>query len=534
MESKRLSFALDGDQIDFKSYSKKDFLELSMKAISDANPNRNGSWFTKESIIKAKESGTCKNKPVLGYFENDDFVSHNGTWRKDSETGVDYWDTLGQKGERILGVIREQDDVDVCEDKNGQTWLCFSCALWVQYGFKQVKRLLKDAQKAKNGGGSAKNISVEVDITDYEELRDGTIKINEFNLVGVTILGSRNGTKVEPGIEGADLSVVDMMGKDIYDRQMQGLRLAYEKLSTADKKEVFDNMDQNDILESNETPVLDQPSEVVENVEKEPQETLEATFEEKAAEDENSEKKEHEEETCPECEEDPCVCEKTQEEPCSCESKDEAEDKSESESEETEEGSKEEDHIEEKESGDGCNLESEENIHQEEAKTEAEPEKTEEENKQNECYAEYEKIKGQFEELTAKYEQLSKELDEKKASFEALSQENNSLREKVAVFEHKEFLENASALLATACELTEEQSKEFYAKCDSKEITSLDELKTKVAIVTFDNTAKPVSETKNVSFNADVVIPTMTSANKDDKKKSSNKWDRMRQNVGNK
>lgn len=529
MESKRLSFALDGDQIDFKSYSKKDFLELSMKAISDANPNRNGSWFTKESIIKAKESGTCKNKPVLGYFENDDFVSHNGTWRKDSETGVDYWDTLGQKGERILGVIREQDTVEVCEDKNGQTWLCFSCALWVQYGFKQVKRLLKDAQKTKKSGGSAKNISVEVDITDYEELGNGTIKINEFNLVGVTILGSRNGAKVEPGIEGADLSVVDMMGKDVYDRQMQGLRLAYEKLSTADKKEVFDNMDQNEILESNETPVLDQASEVVENT----------------AEDVNSEKKNFEEDVCPECEQQPCVCEEAQEksseeedhQPCNCEcdgcddkddiddddDDDKIEDKSEGEFEETEEGSEDKDCVKEKESGNSCNLEAE-----------SEPEKVEEENKQNECYAEYEKIKGQFEELTAKYEQLSKELDEKRASFEALSQENESLREKVSVFEHKEFLENASALLATACELTEEQSKEFYEKCDSKEITSLEELKTKVAIVTFDNTAKPVSETKNVSFNADVVIPTMASTNKDDKKKSSNKWDRMRQNVGNK
>lgn len=60
---------------------------------------------------------------------------------------------------------------------------------------------------------------------------NGVMKINKFNLAGVTILGSRNGVKVEPGIEDAGVSVIDIMGKDFFEKQTSALRLAYEKLN---------------------------------------------------------------------------------------------------------------------------------------------------------------------------------------------------------------------------------------------------------------------------------------------------------------
>ena len=43
MENTRLSFAIDANQIDIKPLLQKEFLELSMKAISSANPNLNNS-----------------------------------------------------------------------------------------------------------------------------------------------------------------------------------------------------------------------------------------------------------------------------------------------------------------------------------------------------------------------------------------------------------------------------------------------------------------------------------------------------------
>lgn len=515
MESKRLSFALDGDQIDYKSYSKKDFLELSMKAISDANPNRNNSWFTKEAIQKAIESGTCKNKPVLGYFENDDFVSHNGSWKRDSETGVDYWDTLGTKGERILGVIREKDDIESIVDEKGQTWLSFSCALWVQYGFKQVKRLLKDARRAKNNGGSAKNISVEVDITDYEELPNGVMKINEFNLVGVTILGSRNGAKVEPGIEGADLSVIDIMGKDIYDRQMQGLRLAYEKLDgPTDNKEVFGKMEQDELIKENfdssENSELENKS-VEETVVAETYENSEGVVNQEPAKFEGEEDKEGnndgedsenkeceekkdceekqcEEEVCPECGKNPCECEKKEEEVCKCE--EDGQDKEEDDADEDSDDSNEEDEA----GKDDC--------------------------EKKECNVE-------FAELQVKYEAVVKELEECKANYDKLAEDAAILQNKVAVFEHKEFLGKASALIASACDLTTEQTQKFYSDCESGEIKDLDDLKTKVAVASFENTKKTVDDGA-VSFEADICVPTV---NSDVKTAKLSRWERMKKNV---
>lgn len=249
MDKTKLFFEVDASQIDIKPILRKEFLELSMKAISSANPNRNNSWFTPESMEKSKH--TFVNKPILGYFENGDFVSHNGDWNYDSETEMDYWDTLGKKGERILGVIRESDEIKVIQDKNGLSWICLTCMLWTQYSYKQVKRLLKDAKQAAKKGGPTKNISVEVDITDWERLDNGVMKINEFNLVGITILGSRNGVKVEPGIEDAELSVVDIMGRDTYEKQQQALRLAYERLDDSDNTQSKEEFSQMEIKQEN-------------------------------------------------------------------------------------------------------------------------------------------------------------------------------------------------------------------------------------------------------------------------------------------
>ena len=506
METKRLSFALDGDQIDYKSYSQKDFLELSMKAISDANPNRNNSWFTRESIEKAIASGTCKNKPVLGYFENDDFVSHNGAWKKDSETGVSYWDTLGTKGERILGVIREKDEVVMTEDSKGQTWLCFSCALWVQYGFKQVKRLLKDARRAKNNGGSTKNVSDEVAITNYEELPNGVMKINEFNLVGVTILGSRNGTKVEPGIDGADLSVVDFMGKDAYERQMQGLRLAYEKLDgPVDNKEVFGNMEQNELNNTNESFASNENSDLgttpaqttetgVDSNSIVNQESTAATFEEDChANEENTnaaQDGDSNEDLCPVCGKNPCEC--------ANHANENANESANEDCHNSDEGAKNEDGTDTP-NDDNCGA-----------------------NCQNDCGD------AKYEELQAKYDALAQELDEYKSNYEKLTNENVELQTKVAAFEQKEFLNKAANLIASATGLTEDQNKKFYADCESGEIKDLEDLKTKVAVAIFENTKKVVEENTS-SFEADVYTPTTTV--EDSKTEKLSRWERMKKNV---
>lgn len=256
------TFEVDPRTVEIKKLLGKDFLELSMRTVSSAYPNRNGSCFTKEAQEKGLES--YNNKPILAYFENGDFVSHDGQWTRDTETGMDFWDTIGVKGERPIGVIREKDRKEVVYDeKDGLYWTEITCALWTQYSYRQVKRLIEDAQRSAEEGGHAKSISVEVEILDYEVV-DGVEVIKDYALTGVTILGSRRGKKVEPGIEGAGLSVLDVISKDLYERQRHTIMRAYERLDDALAKK-----------------------------------------EENMPED----KKFEEGEVCPECGKNPCVCE---------------------------------------------------------------------------------------------------------------------------------------------------------------------------------------------------------------------------------
>ena len=232
---KKMFLEADPSQVEIKKLLGKDFLELSMRTVSSANPNRNGSWFTKEAQEKALAS--YDDKPILAYFENGDFVSHDGEWKNDPSTGMDFWDTLGKKGERPIGTIRGKDRKEVVLDEaTGLYWTEITCALWTQYSYRQVLRLIKDAQEAAKNGGPTKNISVEVDITDYEELPNGVLKINDYVLQGITILGSRNGKKVEPGIAGAQLSVLDVVSSELYARQNHALMQAYEALDSALRK----------------------------------------------------------------------------------------------------------------------------------------------------------------------------------------------------------------------------------------------------------------------------------------------------------
>ena len=97
-------FELSPNQIKVRNLLNKNFIELEIYAISDANPNRNDSHFTLESL----QSGiaTFTDKPILGFFNKDnDFESHNGRPAYDPELEQEYWDN--KDGEQILGFIND-------------------------------------------------------------------------------------------------------------------------------------------------------------------------------------------------------------------------------------------------------------------------------------------------------------------------------------------------------------------------------------------------------------------------------------------
>lgn len=563
----KLFLEVDASQIDVKQLLQKDFLELSMRAISSANPNRNQSWFTRESMERS--IGSFVNKPILGYFENGDFVSHNGDWSYDSETEMSYWDTLGKKGERILGIIRESDEVKIVDDERGLSWITFTCALWTQYSFKQVKRLIKDAKRAQKTGGSTKNISVEVDITDYEMLDNGVMKINAFNLVGVTILGSRNGVKVEPGIADAELSVVDIMGRELYSAQEKSLRLAYEKLNNAGEKKEESRME-NEIIDQNSEAQTD---------------SFEGACESKVDECGGSPAS-LEGDVCPECGKNPCECEKATEEEGKCEKC----------SDETEGEDKEDDAEDDKKTDvESCKME-EQPPAGEAAETPASDEEHRDEKEEFcDCCAEEEEIDPvrdvawlindctwNVESITRSVDYYSKHDIEGKeyiiavlqriaarqvesekelaqllvkltdtitaedmayeaklaqyadvndliTKYEAAVAEKTSLTEeltaanhRIAEFEHSEFMKQANALIELA-HLDEDKVTALREACENGSIASLDDLKVQVAVSAFDASHDVSAVT--VTYSAPVSKPDTTTAFADKKVARAQKGD---------
>lgn len=161
-------------------------------------------------------------------FQKDDFVDHAGKIDYDNELHKQFWNV--ESGERILGVIRESDPVELVE-KDGLNWIKFRCILWVQYCYKQVRKLLKDRTK---------KVSVEITIKNSEEDEKGVLQINEFVLNGVTILGTKNGRKVIEAIPDAHLSILeDLEENESFNEQKKMLTFAYQQIDIANDNQYY-------------------------------------------------------------------------------------------------------------------------------------------------------------------------------------------------------------------------------------------------------------------------------------------------------
>ena len=218
MGNKTLKFDLSPRDLKIKKFLNNEFLEIEIKAVSTANPNANGSHFTYDALIKSKD--TFYNKPILGSFDvnTDDFGGHDTTPAYDEELDNIYEDNSKHGSEVPLGLIRQSDKVEIVQDPfDGLYWIKCTCALWTNYAYRQVKRLLRSGKK---------KISVEVEITDWMERDDGVLDILEFNLQGITILSDN----LEVGIPGAHLKVLDYLESALFQKHKQSLVFAYQKL----------------------------------------------------------------------------------------------------------------------------------------------------------------------------------------------------------------------------------------------------------------------------------------------------------------
>lgn len=255
-EKNILQFDLTPKQIKYREILDREFVELEIYAVSDIDPNRNGSHFTYSSMKKVVENGSMKNRPIVGFFKNNDFTTHEGEAGYDFELEKEYWNT--ERGERILGWIRESDPVELVE-KDGLHWIKFRCVLCTTYCYAQVKRLLKDRRK---------KVSVEITVHNSEKRDDGVVDLLDWTLNGTTILGSKDGKEVLEGIPGAHLSILGNLDTDALMAQKTALSFAYEKAFGADE-------DKSGVVE---TQSLEQNSERKEEIEMENEHMINKEF----------------------------------------------------------------------------------------------------------------------------------------------------------------------------------------------------------------------------------------------------------------
>ena len=244
-----MKFELSPESLRIKSALKKDFLEIEMKAISTANPNRNGSHFTKDALEKAIP--TFYNKPVLGSFsvDTDDFRGHESELKYDKELESLYYDYTDSTSETPLGMIRSEDRVYITNDTvDGLSWIHFTCCLWVKYNYRQIKRLLK----SKNG---KKKISVEIEVNESYVDENGVEVITDFTFDGVTILSD----KLETGIADAEMTILDKVESALFQKKQKCLCYAYDALNTFNnpiERQDFNDNDEdedNEVFSSNES-----------------------------------------------------------------------------------------------------------------------------------------------------------------------------------------------------------------------------------------------------------------------------------------
>lgn len=192
--------------------------------------------------------------------------------RWDNELQQDYFDFTNGRCEVPLGVIRNEDLVEVVE-LNGQTWVHFTCVLWAKYCYRQVKRLLKDKRK---------KISVEVEVIESHEDENGVEIIDKFTFDGFSLLGE----DVTEAIPNAHLTILDKVNDAFYQKQEKCLSFAYKGLDNNN----FDfALNENGIKNNKDSFADDNSGEIVNEkvdeitMEHGEEESQEMTYEEKMA-----------------------------------------------------------------------------------------------------------------------------------------------------------------------------------------------------------------------------------------------------------
>ncbi len=243
--------------------------------------NLNDCIFNDESIEEAK--GSLQNKPILGYVQKID-----GSDEKDfkgHETEV----VINDKGidivflERPLGLIPQTNNYAILEEDDKKYVYCRGY-LWKEY-LNSAYEVLRNNPK--------KSVSMEIVVDAFSTNADGTINIEKYRYLGVTILGE----SYIPAMTGAELTVVGQFSEQDNSEFYAKIEELNNKIKEYSNFEV--SVGGGEGMKDEKVENVDEKLEEMEEFEEETleEETLEdETFEDEALEDETLEDETLEEE----------------------------------------------------------------------------------------------------------------------------------------------------------------------------------------------------------------------------------------------
>lgn len=207
-----LEFAVDG--FEFEDVKDARFAKGIIHAFADGE---NAHTHPIETKVLIDCANSVYDIPLVCRYNGftDDFMSH-------------------EADETPIGFIKEtsptySNPIVFEKHTDGRTFLVIKALIWKKYA--------KDAVRVFKNSEGKKAVSVEITITRGEEI-DGKVRVDEFVLDGITVLGDF----VKPAVKDARIQVEFAKDKTDY---LNGLRFAYTTKETGEQDMADENMAQN-------------------------------------------------------------------------------------------------------------------------------------------------------------------------------------------------------------------------------------------------------------------------------------------------
>lgn len=189
-------------------------------AMMNTGENRNGSFFSKETVLDAKE--TFKNIPVLAYVEekeDEDGNKYLDYTTHEMHIEEDYYDKDSQRmiyDERIVGIVPESNNFElIYDEETGNDYVYVDALLYRDYG-----NYCCDILESRGG---TTDVSMEI-LCDDISVKPGEkfIRVGKMEAQAVTLLGA----DVTPGMAKAHATVFSQSEQK--DRETQLMELLAE------------------------------------------------------------------------------------------------------------------------------------------------------------------------------------------------------------------------------------------------------------------------------------------------------------------